>query len=344
MRDSLSKWHSVTVLILSILVSGSGLNTATALGAASDPGVAVLVYHDVSPHAGANPYVITPREFQTQIRLLKSHGYRFLSVDDFHRYLSGALLLDRRGVLLTFDDGYEGLYTYAFPILKKERVPALVFPIMKWFEPYPRPEPHRPHLTREQAGVMRESGLVVFGGHSYDGHDPVPTGPEGQTGPFWTSRGWLAAGRPETEDEYRARLWSDSLLMTYVLRELGVATPVDFAWPGGNRSPQAQEILALAGYRYFYTGQPGINYAGQDPGAIMRIDAGRSAPALIVKLDERFRVRPGRQLTLSRVPMCGLAPVAHDLPPYQAPQAAHAGYEAYWQAGGGIIPDHRPAA
>ena len=46
-------------------------------------------------------------------------GLRFLTPDEFFN--------DSCGILLTFDDGFEELYKYAFPILQDEKVCALVF-------------------------------------------------------------------------------------------------------------------------------------------------------------------------------------------------------------------------
>ena len=65
-------------------------------------------------------------------------------------------------VCITFDDGYENVYTEAFPILKKYSVKATVFLITS-----DRPN----HLTESEIKEMAESGLVQFAPHSVNHPD-----------------------------------------------------------------------------------------------------------------------------------------------------------------------------
>ncbi len=276
------------LVLLSFLVLPLRCDGASASVGPLDDGVAVLEYHDVNPHQREQPGIIHPQDLQREIEILKARGYTFLSADQFHAYLQGRFLLRGRGVLMTFDDGYEGVYTYAFPILKAEHVPALVFPIMKWFHPGAGEPPYSRHLTREEARIMLASGLVSFGGHSYDGHEPVVVAPNGRVGPFWTSLAWLPSGRRETVAEYEARLAKDTALMTEELHAIGVAQPVDFAWPGGHYSLMSRTIVSHAGYRYLYTGIFGVNRPGQNPAFIRRIYASNRPAVLIVTLDRAF--------------------------------------------------------
>lgn len=288
------RWQLLVVLLVVFFAFGLGSGGISASTGPQDDGVAVLEYHNVDPHQKPQPGVILPRALQWEIETLKARGYRFLTAQQFHAYLAGRLQLRGRAVLLTFDDGYEGVYTYAFPILEKERVPALVFPIMKWFTPGAGRPPYSSHLTRAEARTMLASGWVSFGGHSYNGHDPVLISANGREGPFWTSLAWLPSGRTETEVEYEARLWHDAVLMTGELHAIGVDQPVDFAWPGGHFSAPARQILQLAGYRYFYTGVFGVNRPGQDPAVIYRVYASNNAAVLVVQLDKAFaRQRSG---------------------------------------------------
>src|SRR5439155_12364453 len=68
--------------------------------------VPVLVYHNIGPQAKGR-LVMAARTFKQQMRYLKAHGYRVISLDDLVDYTELNRQLPRRSVVLTFDDGYK---------------------------------------------------------------------------------------------------------------------------------------------------------------------------------------------------------------------------------------------
>jgi peptidoglycan/xylan/chitin deacetylase (PgdA/CDA1 family) len=64
-------------------------------------------------------------EFEKKIRYLLRH-YRVISLDECIAYLR-TKKRPPNCVVLTFDDGYKSIYTKAFPILKKYKIPATIF-------------------------------------------------------------------------------------------------------------------------------------------------------------------------------------------------------------------------
>ncbi|MFN7966218.1 MAG: polysaccharide pyruvyl transferase family protein [Acidobacteriota bacterium] len=94
--------------------------------ATPEPSTVVLNYHRVHPSVGEDPYqlAITPALFESHLRHL-CQQYRVVSAEEF---LHGAPTSDPRPrVLLTFDDAYRDFYLHAWPILRKHRVPAVLF-------------------------------------------------------------------------------------------------------------------------------------------------------------------------------------------------------------------------
>jgi len=53
--------------------------------------------------------------------------FDFLSIDQAIDFLEGKRHLKRDSVVITFDDGYRGIYDHAYPILKKKGVPAVFY-------------------------------------------------------------------------------------------------------------------------------------------------------------------------------------------------------------------------
>ena len=91
----------------------------------SVPRFAILCYHRVGT-GGVPLYSELPAEmFEAQMRHLKKN-YRVISLDRMIQEISDPASLAPT-VAITFDDGYRGLYTEAFPILRKYNIPATVF-------------------------------------------------------------------------------------------------------------------------------------------------------------------------------------------------------------------------
>ena len=85
----------------------------------------VLTYHHIGPASGATPCIralasagmtMTPNSFARQMRLIAKH-FAVISLKEFLAARSGALVLPRNPILLTFDDGFRDTMTYAAPIL-----------------------------------------------------------------------------------------------------------------------------------------------------------------------------------------------------------------------------------
>jgi peptidoglycan/xylan/chitin deacetylase (PgdA/CDA1 family) len=90
----------------------------------------ILLYHRVHPHSPAtfkNNLRVTPAAFERQIRFMKRQGYTFLSLQEVCEHVTTKKPAPEKAVVITFDDGYRDNYTYAWPILKKYRVPAIIF-------------------------------------------------------------------------------------------------------------------------------------------------------------------------------------------------------------------------
>ena len=89
---------------------------------------AILMYHRVVPQRDIwfFPYSITVSDFENQlIYLIKQ--YTILSLDELVDHIYEQKPLPKKAVVITFDDGYEDNYRYAYPILKKYGVPATIF-------------------------------------------------------------------------------------------------------------------------------------------------------------------------------------------------------------------------
>lgn len=71
--------------------------------------------------------LISTATFQRHLEASAAAGYEFSSIDDAVDVITGARAASRDLIVVTFDDGYRDIYRYAYPILKKMGVPAVLY-------------------------------------------------------------------------------------------------------------------------------------------------------------------------------------------------------------------------
>lgn len=211
----------------------------------------VLCYHQIATHADSE-MVTTPERFRQQLDELKRQGYQTVDLQQAGDFLRGHKLdkLPRRPVLITFDDGYDGVWRYAYPELKKRRMRATVFLVVSQVGSGKRRTTH--HLTRGQVVGMDQSGVFEFGSHTYALHVPIPER---------RAEGSLSA----------FRLRSDLIHSRSVLQGW-LGHPVRaFAWPYGHYDEAALQEARRAGFRLVVTTDYGHNLPGCGAFRVRRI-------------------------------------------------------------------------
>ncbi|MFE2581077.1 polysaccharide deacetylase family protein [Streptomyces sp. NPDC059378] len=185
----------------------------------------VLTFHDVNVHSDS-PYVLTPQAFDTQLTALETAGYQTLSAKQFAAYMKGGRV-PRRSVLLTFDDGTDGLWKYADRILAKHKMHGTVSLITGSMDK------HRPYyLTWREIDRMYKSGRWDFQSHTRAMHGREPVDAWGKTGAELANRLWLPEEhRPETQAEYLERVRGDLKGSIDDITGHGMPVPQMFAIP-----------------------------------------------------------------------------------------------------------------
>ena len=92
--------------------------------------IIILAYHRVYPKKDNFfvPYV-SPEEFENQIKYLQKY-FKIFSLEELVNFLKNSKICNeeyKNIAVITFDDGYKDNYIYAYPILKRHRIPATIF-------------------------------------------------------------------------------------------------------------------------------------------------------------------------------------------------------------------------
>lgn len=126
----------------------------------------IILYHYVEVVKDENDTIrrslnILPQVFERQLKDLKDHGYKTYFVKEIPAILNGEIRIATRNAVLTFDDGYEDFYTYAFPLLKKYNTKATLYIVYDFIG-------RKGFLSKKQLSKIIESGLVEIGSHAVD--------------------------------------------------------------------------------------------------------------------------------------------------------------------------------
>lgn len=95
-------------------------------------GAVIARFHSISDGQSHNylyvePNIsVPPKAFDQQIAFL-AERYRCLSMDDLLDALESGRPLPHNAAVVTFDDGYRDNYEFAYPILRRYRVPAMFY-------------------------------------------------------------------------------------------------------------------------------------------------------------------------------------------------------------------------
>ena len=135
-------------------------------------GISILMYHqvgDFEPMPAHRSTYCHYKRFEAQMGFLHRFRYRVLSMDEALACLNRERPVPPRAVVLTFDDGYENFYEYAWPVLERYEFPSMVYLLSgllgqpsAWFEKDGRATP--PLMGRERILLLRRLG-VDFGSH-----------------------------------------------------------------------------------------------------------------------------------------------------------------------------------
>lgn len=149
----------VFALWMFFLPSQSFANPAVQLKRADFP--VVLMYHDIKLKE-VNGFDVSVLDFQKQLDWLQANGYQTLSMDEFTKCLQQGDF-PAKSVLITFDDGYQGVYTYAVPELRQRSMKASFF-IIK--DAIGSALPQYPYMTMDEIKKISADPLFAIEPHT----------------------------------------------------------------------------------------------------------------------------------------------------------------------------------
>jgi hypothetical protein len=131
--------------------------------------VPVIMYHSVRPRRDSrwvySHLTLELPYFIQQLEYFKKSKYYVASLMEVLAFKRGEILLPKKTICLTFDDGYLDNWVYAFPLLKKYRFRATIFICPEFIQ---LSKEVRPTLDDVWSGKLRQEDLYEGGFLSWD--------------------------------------------------------------------------------------------------------------------------------------------------------------------------------
>jgi peptidoglycan/xylan/chitin deacetylase (PgdA/CDA1 family) len=248
----------------------------------------ILTYHYVRQPPPMNADLmgyrlsVSPADFSAQMDWLATNHFHPVDFNDVRAYFAGKRPLPAKPVVITLDDGYNDLYTTAYPILKAHGFKGVAY-IVSSFVGQPR------YVTAAQVIEMDRHGIQIAS-HTID-HANI-----GGNASFYTALHQLTD----------SKRWLENLLDHPV---------VDFAYPSGKFNATAIAALKQAGYDTAVTEMFSVNHSLADryTWTRVRVGGGEGLPEFATSL--------GTPMPHTLVTGLTFETVGIDLPPMKRPAA-----------------------
>ncbi|MET7883867.1 polysaccharide deacetylase family protein [Streptomyces avermitilis] len=235
----------------------------------SEPAVPILMYHSIAtaPNDATRALSVAPEAFAEQMALLGDLKITPVSTAQLAESWRSGGPLPERPVLITFDDGYEGVHRHALPVLAEHGFASTLFVSTGWLRgAYDTGGGLDSMLDWDQVRELADAQAEI-GGHSHT--------------------------HPQLDEIDDDALWWELLRCKEIIADELGTRPVSFAYPYGYSSRRVREAVREAGFGQSLAVGNALARRRQGPYALRRVTVRRSTG-----VEEFTRLVEGRAVAL----------------------------------------------
>jgi len=214
---------------------------------------------------------VSPAVFQSQMDWLFTHGYHPVNFNQLRTYFAGKSPLPSRPVVITLDDGYQDLYTAAFPILQMHHFTAVAYIVSGFID-------KRGYVTSDEVVQLDRAGIEI-GSHTVSHPDLAHVS--------------FASAMFQVVESKR------------VLEDMLGHPVLDFAYPSGRYDAETIQAVEKAGYDTAVTtsGYPQMHtLQNRYTWSRVRVTGGEQLPDFIIGLGPSMNTVNTTRLSLESTP------------------------------------------
>ncbi len=212
----------------------------------------VVMYHQVTKNINrTGAYCITLGQLENDLKYLQEKGYETVDVEQLINHVRSGAALPEKPIILTFDDGYETVYSYVAPLFEEYGMCGVASVVGAYTDMYTQMDDHNlsySYLTWDEVSELAAGNTIEIQNHSYDLHKLDSSGRHGAQ---------KVSG--ETVSEYSAFLNDDIGKMQKLLTEKTGKKPTAFTYPFGSYSKESKQIIKAMGFDAAFVCEERIN-------------------------------------------------------------------------------------
>ena len=210
-----------------------GLNSPSVFAEdVKEKGIVTLMYHRFEE----NKYPTTNiriHDFKKQIELIKNSQNEFINFNELKSILIDKQAYEEKKILVTIDDAFQSFYKNAWPILKKENIPFILFVNTREIN-----NNHSNYMSWDQIREIQKSAIGTIGGHGFSHEYLVKLNKED-----------INQDIKQSHQDY--------------LRELGFIPEV-FSYPFGEYSTEIKKLIKDSKYKLAFGQHSGVVHQKED--------------------------------------------------------------------------------
>lgn len=240
----------------------------------------MLMYHHVNR---VSSFInVTPENFERQMEFLKKNSYKTITVKDYIEITQLKRKVPEKTVMITFDDGWLDNWVFAYPVLKKYGLKAVLFVVTS-------------HIAEKGKRGRADTGDAPELPSHKDCQKKVESGSKAEVMLSWEELKEMESSgiidvQSHTHTHRRLhRLYEDSkAIMDVLMDELKMSKQmieeklnkecIAICWPWGIYNKEYIEAAKKTGYKLAFTTEKGINTLLTDPYRIKRLTIGNISP------------------------------------------------------------------
>jgi peptidoglycan/xylan/chitin deacetylase (PgdA/CDA1 family) len=147
-------------IVFFLLITNSKAEDNNIKQYSNDEGVLSIMYHrfDENKYPSTN---IQMNIFLQQIQLIKDLNYDFIHPENFEKNFN--IPKKQKKILITIDDAFQSFYEVAWPFLKENKIPFILFVSTE-------PVGNKGYMTWDQIKEVEQESFAIIGHHSHS-HD-----------------------------------------------------------------------------------------------------------------------------------------------------------------------------
>lgn len=216
----------------------------------------IIMYHHISPKQKLwGKYVISDKHFEEDLKYIKKCGYTTITMTQLIDHVYNKTELPEKPIIITFDDGNESFYAYAYPLLKKYEMSAVISIVGQYTDNYTKVEDHNldySSLNWNQVKELSQSKFVEIQNHTYNMHT------------ITKNRKGCGIKKGESIEAYKKDLNDDIGKLQEQIYKYTGTKPNTFTYPYGHISAKSKDIIKDMGFKAILTCAEQINVINSD--------------------------------------------------------------------------------